>query len=310
LHGVRQVKKIDSVYVAGLGAIGASYAASLFEMDPECIKVIADKERIERYKKDGITVNGKTYDFKYIEAGEKAAYADLLIVSVKHHHLRQVISDVKNCVGPDTVILSLLNGISSEEIIGEKLGMEKLLYSFCVNTDAVRIGTDIRFSKLGTIVFGEKVNASHTARVDAVVRLFERAGIPYSVPQDMMRELWWKFMLNVGANQISAILKAPYGVFQRVYEARELMRMACREVLELSKKVGVNLDESDIEEFLRIIDGLAPEGKTSMMQDIEAGRKTEVEIFAGTVLALGQKYGIKTPVNDMLYKMILTLEQR
>jgi 2-dehydropantoate 2-reductase len=303
------MKKIENVYIAGLGAIGASFAASLFEMDPECVKVIADKGRIARYRKDGITVNGKAYDFRYIEVGKEAACADLLIISVKHHHLHQVINDVKNYVGPDTVILSLLNGITSEETIGAQLGMEKLLYAFCVATDAVRIGTDIRFSKLGTIVFGEKVNTTHSKRVNAIIELFERAGIPYSVPEDMMRELWWKFMLNVGVNQTSAVLKAPYGVFQKLNEAQELMRMACREVLALSKKVGVNLTENDIEEFLRILDGLSPEGKTSMLQDVEAGRKTEVEIFAGTVIALGQKYGVETPVSDILFKMIRTLEQ-
>jgi len=303
------MKRIENVYIAGLGAIGASFAASLYEMDPECVRIIADKERIARYRKDGVTVNGKAYDFRYIEVGEKAACADLLIISVKNHHLQQVINDVRNYVGPDTVILSLLNGISSEEIIGAQLGMEKLLYAFCVATDAVRIGTDVSFSKLGTIVFGEKVNTSYSERVKAIIELFERAGIPYSVPEDMMRELWWKFMLNVGVNQTSAVLKAPYGVFQKIKEVRELMRMACREVLALSKKVGVNLSENDIEEFLRIIDGLSPEGKTSMLQDVEAGRKTEVEIFAGTVIALGQKYSMETPVNDMLYKMIRTLEQ-
>lgn len=105
-------------------------------------------------------------------------------------------------------------------------------------------------------------------------------------------------MMNVGVNQISAILKAPYGVFQRVPEARELLVMASREVLKLSEKVGINLTEDDLQNYMEIINNLAPEGKSSMLQDVEADRKTEVEIFAGTVVELGRQYGIETPIAE------------
>lgn len=115
--------------------------------------------------------------------------------------------------------------------------------------------------------------------------------------------------MNVGVNQTSAVLRAPYGMFHNIEEARDLMRMASLEVVHVAKKAGINLTEEDITESIRIICTLSPEGKTSMLQDIEAGRKTEVEIFAGTVIELGNKYGVDAPVNDILFKMIRTLEQ-
>ena len=139
--------------------------------------------------------------------------------------------------------------------------------------------------------------------------LFEKADIPYNIPEDMLHELWWKFMVNVGINQISAVLKAPYGVFQKVKDAEELMKTASNEVIQLSCKAGINLKADAINEFIKVLSKLAPEGKTSMLQDIEAGRKTEVDIFSGTVIELGKKYGVATPVNNMLYKMIKTMEQ-
>lgn len=116
-------------------------------------------------------------------------------------------------------------------------------------------------------------------------------------------------MMNVGINQTSAILKAPYGVFQKITEARELMESACREVLRVSEKAGISLSEEDIARYFEIIASLSPEGKTSMLQDVEAGRKTEVEIFAGTVIELGRRYGVETPINRVLFQMIRTLEQ-
>lgn len=116
-------------------------------------------------------------------------------------------------------------------------------------------------------------------------------------------------MMNVGVNQVSALLRAPYGVFQKVGEARELMEMASREVILLSERLGINLTEADLQNCIKILDTLRPEGKTSMLQDVEAGRKTEVEIFAGTVSQLGREHGIATPINDFLLRAIHTIEQ-
>jgi 2-dehydropantoate 2-reductase len=124
----------------------------------------------------------------------------------------------------------------------------------------------------------------------------------------MMKTLWWKFMINVGINQTSAVLRATYGMMQDINEAQELMVDAMREVIEISQKAGVKLTQEDIEECLRIVKGLTPTGKTSMCQDMEASRQTEVNIFAGTVLELGKKYSVPTPVNAMLLRIIKASE--
>lgn len=303
------MKQIKNIYLSGLGAIGSTYAGMLSDMNPECIKIIASEDRIRLYNDNGVLINGKKYEFKYINPGEKAEPADLILIAVKQHHLEQSIKDIRNFVGQNTIILSLLNGISSEEIIGREFGMDKMLYSFCVGTDAVRTGTHTQYTKHGRIVFGEAVNEIKSQKVEAVATVFKAAGIPYSIPVDMIRELWWKFMLNVGINQVSAILKAPYGIFHNVDEARDLMVLASKEVILLANKMGINLNDEDINEYIKIIKTLSPEGKTSMLQDIEAGRKTEVEIFSGTVIELGKKHYVQTPVNDILFKMIRALEK-
>lgn len=303
------MKTINKVYLSGLGAIGSSYAAKLYETDPELVTVIADCKRIERYYEQGILVNGKSYSFRYLEQEATGETADLILIAVKQHQLDESIRAIRNFVGEKTIILSLLNGISSEELVGKEFGMEKMLYSFVVGTDAVREGTKTTFSKLGKIVFGEKNNPEYSEKVLLVKELFDWAGIPYEIPVNMLKELWWKFMLNVGINQVSALLKAPYGVFQKIGEARELMEMASGEVIRISEKVGIHLRAEDLQNSIKVINTLAPNGKTSMLQDVEAGRKTEVEIFAGTVVKLGREYGVATPINAFLLKAIHTMEQ-
>ncbi|SNS12146.1 ketopantoate reductase [Anaerovirgula multivorans] len=303
------MEEIKKVAIAGLGAIGAIYGSKIYEMNPQGFTVIANKERAEKYNKEGLIINGKTYHFKCIDPEEKVEAADLVLVAVKYHHLPQTIKDIRNHVGPNTIILSLMNGISSEEILGRAYGIEKMLYGICVGIDAVRTETEIQCSTIGEIHFGERNNKIYTPRVEAVKNLLEKASIPYVIPEDMLRALWWKFMVNVGVNQTSAVLNAPYKVFQEIQEANGLMEAAMKEVILLSQKEGTNLTNEDIHTFNTILKKLAPEGKTSMLQDIEAGRKTEVEMFAGTICQLGKKHGIDTPMNRTLLNMIRTLEQ-
>ena len=290
---------IRKVYLIGLGAIGGMIACRLQERGHCDLKVIVDPQRRSKYMEQGVTVNDKACYFDYLSPEEVDEAADLIILAVKNHHLDAAIRQIRPFVGQSTHLLSLLNGIDSEMVLGREFGMEKLLYSFIVATDAVRIRTGIQYSNIGKIVFGEKGISTPSARVEVIRSLIESAGIPCDIPKDIMRELWWKFMMNVGANQTSAILRAPYGVYARSQTARDLMRDACLEVVQVAQKVGIALVEADIETCYTILANLSPDKKTSMLQDVEARRKTEVEAFSGTIIRLGQEYGVQTPVNHV-----------
>ncbi|MBC2580477.1 ketopantoate reductase family protein [Clostridium sp. DJ247] len=302
------MKNIKNISIVGLGAIGCAYASKLYDMDSKSIKVIAGGERAKRYKEKGFLINGKQYDFTYAHPEEKCEPADLIIVAVKSNQLSEAIKDMKKHVGPNTIIMSLLNGITSEESIGKEFGMNKILYALCIAIDANRNGNNIRFSSYGNITFGEKVNIEYSEKVKAVKELFDRANIPYNIPENMIRSLWWKFMINVGINQCSAVLRGRYGVFQSRDEAKNLMESAMWEVVRLSEKVGVDLNGKDIEQWYKVLNTMNPNSRTSMLEDIECGRKTEVDIFAGTVCELGKKYGVDTPVNNALFNIIKVIE--
>jgi 2-dehydropantoate 2-reductase len=124
----------------------------------------------------------------------------------------------------------------------------------------------------------------------------------------MVRSLWFKFMINVGANQTSAILRANYGTLRSSSEAKELMDSAMQEVIALARAIKVDLSERDIGEFYKVLETLNAEGKTSMLQDVEAGRKTEVEMLAGTMIELGKRHGVPTPVNQKLFYELKRIE--
>ncbi|PKN34431.1 MAG: 2-dehydropantoate 2-reductase [Deltaproteobacteria bacterium HGW-Deltaproteobacteria-19] len=300
---------IRKVSIIGAGALGAAYGALLFDMDRDCVSFVAAGERFERLRREGVIVNGRHYAIPVLAPEDTSLPADLVIVAVKNHHLDAAIGEMKNRVGRDTIILSLMNGIDSEERIGAVYGMDKVLYALTMGIDALREGNRVIYTTQGRIFFGEAKNPAVTERVARVQALFDRAGIAWETPPDMLRTLWWKFMANVGINQASAVLRAPYSAFQAPSEARDLMLSSMREVIAVAEKAGVSLTEEDIEAFDPILARLSPEGKTSMLQDVEARRKTEVEMFAGTMIALGEKYGVAVPVNRRLFEAIRDIEK-
>jgi 2-dehydropantoate 2-reductase len=303
------VMEIKSIAVLGAGAMGAYYASRFSDAPLFSTVLVARDQRYDRLKAEGLVVNGKQYSIPVVHPDETTTPADLVIVALKSHSLPEAINDLKNLVAEHTTFISVMNGLDSEEYLGSIYGMDKVLYSIAVAIDALRDGNSVTYTNPGKVYCGEADNSHLSERVISVQEAFERAGLVLETPPDMIRMLWWKFMINVGINQASAVMRAPYGVFQSSPDARALMETLMREAVVLAQRAGVNLGEQDIDAWNAVLKTLSPKGKTSMLQDIDAGRKTEVEIFAGKAVELGKSYGIPTPVNQTVLSIINVLEQ-
>ncbi len=297
--------KIKRVALIGLGAIGSAYAQRLNKLDEVDFFVIASGDRKKRLE-EGILINEEHCKFKVCQHGDSV---DLIIFCTKYHHLDQAIKDVEPFVSKNTLFLSLLNGIDSDEMIAKEYGEKNILYGKSVAIDAVRDKNSVNFSSIGHINFGRLNNEKQDSEVCAVAELFKAADIPYNIPVDMKKAMWWKFMANVGLNQVSAVLGAEYGVMLEVPVVHALYRSAMEEVVEIANAKGINLTSEDMDEVDRVVATLDFHGKTSMLQDVEAGRKTEVEMFAKVVIKMGKEYGIDTFANEMLFERIVKKEQ-
>ena len=303
------MKSIKNVAVLGAGAIGASYAAMFSDASGFSTLLVAKDQRYDRLKSEGLVINRKKYSIPVVHPEEAVPPRDLILVALKNHDLPDAVHDLKNLVGDQTIIMSVMNGLDSEEYLGSVYGMDRLLYAIAVGIDALREGNSVTYTTSGKIVFGEAENSNPSERVLRVQNAFEQAGIKSETPTDMIRALWWKFMVNVGINQASAVMRAPYGVFQSSPEARALVDTLMQEVIVLAGLIGVNLVEKDLDDWNAVLNSISPKGKTSMLQDIEAGRKTEVDVFGGKVVELGKKYNVPTPVSQTLLSIIHVLEQ-
>lgn len=165
-----------------------------------------------------------------------------------------------------------------------------------------------RYRKTGMSCNGEKCGFTYRSPAEAVTDLFDRTGLSYQVPDDILREQWNKLMLNTGVNQVTAVYGAPYSLIQKEGEARTMMIEAMREVLRVADTQDVDLSEADISYWLDLLATLNPDGHTSMCQDVLAGRPTEVELFAGTMLKIAEEEGLSLPVNAFLYERLKELE--
>jgi len=301
---------VTIISVIGLGAVGASYAARISGAQPDAeLRVVAEGPRAERLRRDGVVVNGLRHHFHVVEPGEEMTPADLVIVTVKCHHLAEAIGQLAHQVGPDTIILSLLNGITSEEALAAAYPQAYVPLAVVVGIDAVRDDAGVRYSSGGWVEFGDAVAGERSSGSVRLEHLLAAAGITHTVQADMRHALWWKFLVNVGVNQVSALLEAPYALVQVEGPARDLMIAAQREVVAVAQASGVDLTGADIARFLDVLKTLGPDNYTSMAQDALALRRTEVDQFAGIVVELGERHGVPTPVNAVLLQAFLAKHQ-
>jgi 2-dehydropantoate 2-reductase len=302
------MKTIRTVAIVGAGAMGAAYGSLFSRAEGISVSFVARGERYERLIRGPISVNGRPLSIPVIHPDRAKGPADLVLVALKHHHLAEALPDIRAVTGEDTVILSVMNGLDSEAVIGGVCGVDRMVDAIAVGIDAVREGDRFTFARPGRILFGSLRLGTADPRLQRVKDALDRAGIPGEIRDDIRRTLWWKFMINVGINQASAVLRAPYGVFRSSPDARALMTSLMDEVVHLAGKLSIGLGRKDLDDWLEVLETLSPDGKTSMLQDIEAGRKTEVEIFAGKVTALGREHGVATPVNETVLCIVRALE--
>lgn len=205
----------------------------------------------------------------------------------------------------------MLNGISSEEILKKAFPQANVLYCIGQKMDALKQGSKVIYRDLGELCIGIPKN-NQNPKLEAALRrtedFFDSISLPYVSEEDIIHRMWCKWMLNVGVNQAVMINEGKFRTVHQEGAPRETMKAAMREVLALSQKNGVCLTEDEYLQYLGIIDKLNPEGMPSMRQDGVNKRRSEVEMFAGTVVALGKELGVPTPVNEKILQKVREME--
>ncbi|HHW94875.1 MAG TPA: ketopantoate reductase family protein [Mogibacterium sp.] len=300
---------IKTVGIAGAGSVGSSLMYAMYQSDSENVCLVATGKRAERLLRKGIFVNNLTFFPKVYSDPAQQINLDLLIIAVKTYSLKNVIEDIRPLINEKTIILPIENGITATSHLREAFPDNRVLYGIVLRTDAHRVGRRVFFTTLGEMQIGYADNRIVEPEVQAAYDRLKELGINVRIYEDMLKTQWRKWMLNTGASQTAVEVQAECGFFGQVGEIRDLMKMLMDEILAIGKAEGINITEDDRDEIIEMLINFPPDKKMSMLQDYEAGRPIEIDEYAGVVIRLGEKHGIPTPANKILY-LAITARQK
>lgn len=299
---------IKSVAVLGAGAVGSYVIWGLSEKKDIRLGVIASGERAKRLKNKGCKINDTVYHPE-VWTPEEAHGVDFLIVSLKYGALPGALDNITAVTGENTVIMSLMNGVDSEEIIAEKVGAEHLLHAV-IKVASHKENDGYVFNPEATlgIIFGEVSAPYDSERVQAVLDLFSGTGLHYRATDCILEEIWSKFRLNVCNNLPQAILGAGVGCYRDSVHMKAISDGLRAELMTIAEAKGIDISKADVSSGRG--SAVPPTARYSTLQDLDAGRHTEIDMFSGALIRMGKELGIPTPYNEFTYHMIKALEEK
>ncbi len=301
------MSRIRKVLICGLGGLGCICATQILNSKKAELKILVDESRYEKYKVQETYFNNKPYKFEITLPQDSSYKADLIIIATKYDGLNFAIEGIKNFITENTIIISLLNGISSEEMIAQRYGYKNIILSFYIGHSCIRNDRQIMQDGNYCLMLGTR--DSNKDNLKELAKFFDETGIKYNIPPNFQDEYWKKFMINVGINQLSAVTGLTLKEIKKDNSLVNKLKSLMKEVEQIAEKQGLYNSKEIYKAAENFLLREIEDAKPSMLQDIESQRKTEVDIFAGTVIKLGKKYGIRTPENNKIYNEIKELEK-
>jgi len=267
------MKEIKTVGIIGLGALGVLYAHQFTRaLGREHVLVLADRARTLRYQRDDVWYNGRRCGFAYTDAAQVTAPVDLLLFAVKFGGLADAIETCRHLVGPETTVLSVLNGIASEPMLGQAFSPEQVVWCVAQKMSALKEGNRVTVDPTGQLALGvpDGQDDAHLRRLTAFL---DHTPIDYELPADIRTHMWGKLLCNTGCNQACMVFQCGYGGTQVPGPARDAMLGAMGEVAAVANALGIPLSQADVDHWTDIVDHFPPDGEPSMRQDGKARRR-------------------------------------
>ncbi len=303
------------ICVLGAGALGCAIGGVLAEGGCEVTLVTRNATHVDAMNRDGLRLveDGVERSVKVSAATGCAGLEpmDLVIVLVKSFDTRRAIEAAGPVVGPDTVVMSLQNGLGHEDELIAAVGRERVMAGktyvggVLLAPGRVRIGVKDKETLIG------ELDGTVSFRAQAVAKAFEAAGLRCIVSDNILGTMWDKLLVNVATGALAGITGLTYGDLYAVPEVEQAALAAVAEAIAVAQAQGVRLSMTDPRQpWIKASAGLPPQFKTSMLQSLEKGSVTEVDFINGAVVRQGERLGVPTPVNRTLVACIKGIERR
>jgi 2-dehydropantoate 2-reductase len=294
--------------IIGPGAMGCLFAAYLKHGGLDVTLVDHRRERVERLRKNWIRVRGVRGNLHVqvpvITDVWETGPAELVFVCVKAHQTRIALEQHRSLVGEQTVIWSVQNGVGILGAMGQAVPEERIVGgSTTMGANTLQAGS-IHHAGEGDTFIGEPSGGT-SRRTERIADTLTLSGIPVKVHKNIHRVIWEKVLVSVGINALTAILKVRNGELTEHVDALGLMEAAVREGIQVAASQGYSFDEADVQSRVREVALRTARNRSSMLQDMLAGRRTEIDFINGAIARMGT-----APVNETLTRLVRALEAK
>ncbi|HEX9330310.1 MAG TPA: ketopantoate reductase family protein [Anaerolineales bacterium] len=300
------------ILIMGTGGVGGYYGGLLAQQGNE-VTFISRGAHLYALRHEGLKVKSVHGDFTIspvnaIEDPAKVEPVDLILFCVKTYNTDEAAEAIRPSVGPQTVVMSVQNGIDAAERIGKVVGLEHVIGGATWLSSAVEApGIIKQISQFRRIVLGE-LGGGWSERIQSIYEVLNNTGITVEVSEDIQKILWTKFVFIAAVSGIGSLTRLPMGDYRSVPETRNLLSGIMQEVEALARAQRITLDDDVIAKTLEFMDNSGPHIKPSMQLDVESGHRTELESMLGVIGRKGRELGVPTPVADFVYASLLPIE--
>ena len=302
------------IAILGAGALGCAIGAALTEGGHETWLISRSPAHVNAMRGEGLRVDDAqgTRRIPVLAATQAAevGVAELVIVLVKSFQTDAAMRGAAALVGPDTLVLSLQNGLGHEEILADIVGRERVLAGKTYVGGVLRGPGHIQSGVVGKATYIGELDGRVTPRVQAIADAFNAAGLATTVSENIVGTMWDKLLVNVATGALTGITRLTYGQLYDDALLKATSLAAVAEAIAAAQAAGVKLSMTDPEQAWTLAaEGLPAAFKTSMLQSLEKGSITEIDFINGSVVRYGQQYGVPTPVNATLVACIKGIER-
>lgn len=299
------------IAIIGAGGVGGYFGAKLCQAGYD-VTFLARGVHLEAMLESGLLIKSILGDFrigqpKATDRISDIQPPDLIILGVKAWQIKEIREELRSIMHPECMVLPLQNGVLAAAELSEIIDKRNIIGGLCRIISKIESpGVINHFGITPTIIFGE-LDKSKSERVLNIQKIFDSAGIASKTSEDIEAEIWKKF-IGICVSGLLAVTNTTYGELRELKETRQLMIDLLTEIYTLSKKIGINIESDFIAKTVSFVDSYPYNSTSSLTRDVWEGKPSEIEYQNGTVVRLGEKYGIETPINRFVYNCILPNE--
>ena len=299
----------------GAGSLGSVIGGMLALDGHDVVLVTRNQAHVSAIAADGLRLDDGD-QVRIAEVHATTTYddlepADLAIVLVKSFDTEDAVRAAAEVIGPATVVLTLQNGVGCEEIIADVVGAERVVAGRTFVGGRIVAPGLVEYGAVGRHTTLGELDGSRTDRIEAISAAFTHAGMRASISDDISVLMWEKLFVNVATGAWSALTGLPYGELSIHPDVEAMAIATVAEAIEVAQALGVSVTTTDPEvPWRRAWEGLPYGFKASMLQSVEKGSRTEVDVMHGAVCRGGREAGVPTPINDTLWAAVRGLERR